>query len=104
MATFGITLIAAGGSIVESVDIEMKAEFKQLINSAGQHSEARTFDSSYTVSVKGKGDSCPFTLGSTSGMPGVVNGKGIWTNVSLDSKNDDFRGWSATATVYTNAA
>jgi hypothetical protein len=104
MATFGITLIAAGGSIVESVDIEMKAEFKQLINSAGQHSEARTFDSSYTVSVKGKGDSCPFTLGSTAGMPSAVSGKGIWTNVSLDSKNDDFRGWSATATVYTNAA
>jgi hypothetical protein len=23
--------------------------------------------------------------------------------VTLDSKNDDFRGWSATATVYKNA-
>lgn len=104
MADFGITLIAPSGSIVESIDIEMKAEFKQLINSAGQHSEARTFDTSYTVSVKGKGDTCPFTAGSSTGIPAATTGKGIWTNVSLDSKNDDFRGWSATATVYTNAA
>jgi len=103
MPTFGISVIAASGSIIESVDIEMKGEFKQLINSIGEHSEARTFDTSYTVSAKGKGDTCPFDAGSTvTGFTGV-SGKGIWTNVTLDSKNDDFRGWSATGTVYKNA-
>lgn len=103
MATFGISIATASGSIIESVDVEMKGEFKQLINSIGQHSEAKTFDTSYTVSVKGKGDTCPFNAGSTlSGITGLT-GKGIWTNETLDSKNDDFRGWSATGTVYKNA-
>ena len=103
MATFGVTLVTAAGSIVESVDVEMKGEFKQLINSAGEFSEAKTYDTSYAVSVKGKGDTCPFDAGEiTSGISGVT-GKGIWTNVTLDSKNDDFRGWSATGTIYKNA-
>lgn len=103
MATFGVTLVTAAGSIVESVDVEMKGEFKQLINSAGEFSEAKTYDTSYAVSVKGKGDTCPFGAGEiTSGISGVT-GKGIWTNVTLDSKNDDFRGWSATGTIYKNA-
>lgn len=103
MANFGISLVTASGAIVESVDVEMKGEFKQLINSLGQHSEARTFDTTYSVSVKGKGDTCPFDPGEVvSGVSGLT-GKGIWTNVSLDSKNDNFRGWSATATVYKNA-
>jgi hypothetical protein len=103
MAVFGISIVTAAGSIVESVDVEMKGEFKQLIDSSGANSEAKTYDTSYSVSVKGKGDSCPFEVGeTTSGITGVT-GKGIWTNVTLDSKNDDFRGWSATATIYKNA-
>jgi len=103
MATFGITLATASGTIVESLDIEMKGEFKQLINSVGQHSEAKTYDTSYTISVKGKGDTCPFNPGgAVSGITGI-SGKGIWTNETLDSKNNDFRGWSATGTVYKNA-
>ena len=104
MAVFGISIVTAGGSIVESVDVEMKGEYKQLIDSNGANSEAKTYDTSYSVSVKGKGDSCPFDVGeATSGISGV-SGKGIWTNVTLDSKNDDFRGWSASATVYANAS
>ena len=104
MATFGISIVTASGSIVESVDVEMKAEFKQLINSIGQHSQAQTYDTSYSISVKGKGDTCPFDPGETvSGISGIT-GKGYWTNVTLDSKNDDFRGWSATGTVYKNAS
>jgi hypothetical protein len=103
MATFGVTLVTASGSIVESVDIEMKGEFKQLIDSVGAFSEAKTYDTTYAVSVKGKGDTCPFDPGEeTSGISGVT-GKGFWTNVTLDSKNDDFRGWSATGTIYKNA-
>jgi hypothetical protein len=103
MATFGISVLAPSGTIVESLDVEMKGEFKQLIDSVGQHSEARTFDTSYTVSVKGKGDACPFEVSSLTPTITGVSGKGIWTNVTLDSKNDDFRGWSASATVYKNA-
>jgi hypothetical protein len=104
MPTFGISILAAVGSIVESVDVEMKGEFKQLINSLGEHSQAQTYDTSYTVSAKGKGDTCPFDAAETiTGVTGVT-GKGIWTNVTLDSKNDDFRGWSATGTVYKNAS
>jgi hypothetical protein len=104
MATFGISIVTASGSIVESVDVEMKGEFKQLINSIGQNSEAKTYDTSYAVSVKGKGDTCPFDAGDlVTGVTGV-SGKGFWTNTTLDSKNDDFRGWSATGTVYKNAS
>lgn len=104
MATFGISIVSASGSIVESVDLEMKGEFKQLINSLGQHSEAKTYDSSYSISVKGKGDTCPFDTGDLiSGVTGT-SGKGLWTNVTLDSKNDDYRGWSATGTIYKNAS
>ena len=104
MATFGITIIAASGSIVESVDVESKGEFKQILTSLGLNSEAKVFDVSHSVSAKGKGDACPFSLGSTSGMPSGVSGKGIWTNITLDSKNDDYRGWSASATIYQSAS
>lgn len=103
MPTFGISILAPAGVILESVDVEMKGEFKQLINSVGQHSEARTYDTSYNLSVKGKGDTCPFDAGELTPAIIGVTGKGIWTNVTFDSKNDDFRGWSATGTVYKNA-
>jgi len=104
MATFGISIVTASGSIVESVDLEMKGEFKQLINSLGQHSEAKTYDTTYSVSVKGKGDTCPFDVGELiTGVTGT-SGKGLWTNVTLDSKNDDYRGWAATGTIYKNAS
>ena len=103
MAVFGVTLVTAAGSIVESVDIEMKADFKQLINTVGEHSEARSYDTSYTVNVKGKGDTCPYVAGDdVTGITGLT-GNGFWTSETLESKNDDFRGWSATGTVYKNA-
>lgn len=103
MAVFGITLVSGAGTIVESVDIEMKGEFKQLVSSTGTFSEAKTYDTSYTVNVKGKGDTCPFAAGDDlTGITGLT-GSGVWTSETLDSKNDDFRGWSATGTVYKNA-
>ena len=103
MATFGVTVVTAQGSIIESADIEMKGEFKQLINTTGGYSEAKTYDTSYAVNVKGKGDTSPFEPGElTTGISGIT-AKGYWTNVTLDSKNDDFRGWSATGTIYKNA-
>ena len=103
MATFGISIISASGSIVESADIEAKGEFKQLIDSLGQHSEAKIYDTTYSVSVKGRGDTCPCTVGEGNNKPSLVNGKLIWTTTSLNSKNDDFRGWSASGTAYKHA-
>jgi hypothetical protein len=104
MAVFGISLVSASGTIVESADIEMKSEFKQLITSEGAFSEAKAYDRSFSINIKGKGDTCPFDIGGdVSGVTGAT-GKGFWTNVTLDSKNDDFRGWSATGTVYANAS
>ena len=103
MASFGISIITAVGSIVESVDVEAKGEFKQLINSDGTSGGAKTYDTTFSFSAKGKGDTCPFTLAASTGVPSLVSGKGIWTNISLDSKNDDFRGWSASGTGYKNA-
>lgn len=96
-------MVTATGTIVESLDIEMKGEFKQILTSAGLYSEAKTYDRSYTVSVKGKGDTAPYDAGDAASGITSVTGKGIWTNVTRDSKNDDFRGWSATATFYPNA-
>ena len=47
MATFGVTLITGGGGIVESVDLTHKAEFKRLINSIGEQSQTKTYDSTF---------------------------------------------------------
>jgi len=99
MPTFGVTLLAPSGVVVESLDIELKADFKQLINSIGEHAQAVTYDKSYSVSARGKGDACPFDAGGTISASGV-SGKSIVTSAARDSKNDDFRGWSASATVY----
>lgn len=102
--TFGVTLISPSGSIVESLDVEMKGEFKSINTAAGAFSEARTYDTSYTVSVKGKGDTCPYAAGdNVAGLTGIT-GTGFWTSETIDSKNDDFRGWSASGTVYKNAS
>lgn len=103
MATFGVTLVSPAGSIVESLDIEAKADFKQLNASDGTFSEARTYDHSFSVSVKGRGDTCPMTLGGSNNAPSEVTGKMIWTTTALDSKNDDFRGWSCSGTAYPHA-
>jgi len=103
MASFGISIIGSSGVIVESADVETKAEFKQLINSDGTNGGAKTYDTTFSFSAKGKGDTCPFNIASSGGVPALVSGKGIWTNISLDSKNDDFRGWSASGTGYAHA-
>jgi hypothetical protein len=104
MPSFGITLVSSQGGVVESVDVEAKGELKQLISSTGTNSEGRIVDIVFTVTVKGKGDECPFAVGSSQSIPSLAAGKGFWTSTTEESKNDDFRGWSATATVYKNAS
>lgn len=103
MASFGITLIAPSGVVVESADLEFKSEFKQLISSDGTHFAAQAFDSSYSFSASGKGDACPFEAGGSISVA-HASGKGIVTSASTDSKNDDYRGWSVSATIYPHAS
>ena len=103
MASFGITLIAPSGVVVESADLELKADFKQLISSIGEHFAAQSYDTSYSFSARGKGDACPFAAGGSISVSGA-SGKGIVTSAAVDSKNDDFRGWSVSATIYPHAS
>jgi hypothetical protein len=103
MADFGISLIAPAGVVVESADLEFKSDFKQLISSIGEHFAAQAYDTSYSFTASGKGDACPFSAGGTISISGA-SGKSIVTSASTDSKNDDFRGWSVSATVYPHAS
>ena len=103
MASFGITLIAPSGVVVESADLELKSEFKQLISSIGEHYAAQAYDTSYSFTASGKGGACPFDAGDAISVTGA-SGKGIVTSASTDSKNDDFRGWSLSATIYPHAS
>ena len=101
MATFGVTLIAPQGVVVESVDFESKADFKQLIGSDGTHYQALSYDHTKSFNASGKGDACPYGAGDA--IPGQ-QGKSFITTATENSKNDDFRGWSASGIVYPHAS
>jgi len=103
MATFGVTILSGGGSYVESAEITEKAEFKQLIQSDGTFGGAQIYDTTYSISARGKGDSCPFTAGEGINVSGV-SGKTIVTSAKQTSKNDDFQGWEVTAVGYKHAS
>jgi hypothetical protein len=101
MSSFGITKVS--GDLIESVDLEHKADTKQLLKSTGQHSAARNTDDSYTFTVKGKGDS-GVTLGGSTGAPTGVSGKVIITNVTVTEANEDWVGFSYSGTGYPHAS
>jgi hypothetical protein len=98
MSTFGITKIT--GDLVESVDVTLSAETKELITSSGAHSTARNVDTSFAFSVKGKGDLPSVTLGGTSGAPTGVSGKIIITKITESQTNEDWQGWSYDGVAY----
>ena len=103
MATFGVTIFSApSGGSVESADLSMKAEYKQLINSDGSHGQAKSYNTQYDFSARGKGDTCPATAGGSIEVSGA-SGKCIVTSAKQNSKNDDFQGWEVTATFYPHA-
>jgi hypothetical protein len=103
MATFGVTLISPSGVVVESLDVEHKADFKQLIDSGGHHYEARTYDTTYPFSARGKGAN-PYAVGVMSGSaPGSISGKTFITSVKNNTKNDDWVGWEITGIAYSHA-
>jgi hypothetical protein len=103
MATFGVTIATASGAIFESVDLEKKADFKQLIDSTGAHAQAITYDTSYSFSARGKGDSNPYGAGISSNLPTGASGKMIVTSSKESSKNDDYLAWEMSATIYPHA-
>lgn len=100
MSDFGISKLT--GDLLESVDVELKAETKELITSTGAHSAARSVDQAYSFSVKGKGTSS-VTIGGNSGAPTGVSGKVIITSVTKSQTNDDWQGFSYSGTGYVHA-
>jgi hypothetical protein len=100
MSDFGITKIP--GELIESVDLEHKADVKQLITSTGHHSAVRSVDQSFTFTVKGKG-SCPVSIGASDGAPAGTSGKIVITNVTSTQTNDDWEGFSYSGTAYPHA-
>jgi len=101
MSTFGITKIT--GDLVESVDLTLSADTKELIRFDGTHSTARNVDISYAFSVKGKGDLPAITLGGSSGAPIGVSGKVIVTKITESQTNEDWQGWSYDGVAYPSA-
>lgn len=101
MSDFGITKLS--DTLLESVDVEYKAELKELITSTGTHSAARSVDQSYTFTVKGKGTTS-VTAGGSTGAPTGVSGKIIVTNVTVSQSNEDWAGFSYSGTGYVHAS
>jgi hypothetical protein len=102
MATFGITKIS--GTLVESVDVTLTGETKELIKADGTHSDARIVDMQFSFSVKGKGDLPSITLGGNVGEPNEVTGKVIITKITESQTNEDWAGWSYDGVGYTAAS
>lgn len=102
MATFGITKIA--GALIESVDVTLTTDVKQLINANGTHGGARIVDAQYAFSVKGKGDMPQVGLGGNTGDPEPVSGKVIITKISEIQSNEDFQGFSYEGVGYVFAS
>lgn len=102
MATFGITLISASGVVVESVDVENKADFKQLVASDGTHYGAYTYDYTQPYSAKGKGSN-PYEVGIATGKPSIMSGKVFISSAKKTTKNDDWEGWEISGIGYPHA-
>ena len=102
-SSFGITTVSAGGAIVESADTEMKADFKQLIDSTGHYAQAISYDLTYSFSVRGKGDASPAAAGSDSGTS-LTSGVVIVTSSKQSSKNDEYRSYEYSGTAWAFAS
>lgn len=101
MSTFGITAVT--GTLIESVDVEHKADTKQLIDSSGQHAQARNVDDSFTFSVKGKGERS-VAVGIASGVPSGVTGKAFITKTTDSQTNEDWQGFTYDGVSYPHAS
>lgn len=104
MATsFGITKVT-GAALLESVEIEHKADVKVLLDNDGAFSQARIIDDSFTFSVKGKG-SPAVDVGVIGGgdAPTGVSGTIICTSLKEMQSNDGFEGFEYSGVAYPHA-
>jgi len=98
MATFGVSLISNAGGTVESITIEHKSTFKQLLSSTGTAQGTHIYDEQFDITASGKGAN-PYGVGVETNPSGVT-GVFIVNNSTNNSKNDDFIGWSMSGTSY----
>jgi len=101
-STFGITLVSAGSSIVESVDLDCKVDVKILKASDGTYSAAQAIAPEFSFSVRGKGSS-PVSVGGSSGAPSGVSGKVIITSVKVTQSNEDWEAFEYSGSAYVGA-
>lgn len=102
-STFGVTLVSAGSSIVESVDVEYKAEVKVLKDTDGGFGAAQATSREFSFSVRGKG-STSVTVGGATGAPSNVSGKVIITSVKNTASNEDWQGFEYSGSAYPDAS
>jgi len=102
-SSFGVTLTSPpAGGVVESVDVDYKAEVKVLKDTDGGFSEARAIAAEYSFSVRGKGVAT-VTAGGSTGAPSNVSGKIIITSVKQTQTNDDWESFEYSGSAYPNA-
>lgn len=102
-STFGITLVSAGSSIVESVDLESKVDVKILKDATGAYSAAQAISPEFSFSVRGKG-TAPVGVGGSSGAPTGATGKVIITSVKETQNNEDWESFEYSGSAYPNAS
>ena len=88
---------------MESCDITHKSEFKRLIDSIGQQSQTKAYDSTFEFSAKGRGSN-PYSTGLGNLGFAAATGKAFVTKASQSTKNDDFNAWEASGISYPNAS
>jgi len=101
-STFGITLVAGGSTIVESVDVDSKVDVKILKASDGTFSAAQSIAPEFSFSVRGKG-TCPVSVGGSTGAPSNVSGKIIITSTKVTQTNEDWDAFEYSGSAYPNA-
>ena len=99
--TIGVTLMS--DTLVQSVDVEHKADEKPLMNKDGTYATGRVIDDQYNFTVKGVGDASPVAVGDNTGAPSNVSGGTIIiTSTKLEDKNDDWKHYEYSGVCHPN--
>lgn len=97
---FGIGTV--GWQYATSVDVENTADVKTLITKEGYFVEAQLYDHSYSINVKGYGNSVPTAINDFLENNAFSNLSGVFicnSNKSTQT-NEDFWTWEYAGTVY----
>jgi hypothetical protein len=97
---FGIQTV--GWAYASSVDVEDTAETKILISKEGYFVEGMLYDHSYSINVKGYGDSVPTDINSflENNAFSTLSGVFICNSNKSTQTNEDFFTWEYGGTVY----